>query len=291
MIDICVSAAWTAWSSCNQTCGEDTASRTRAVKQYPYDGGAACPAAVDEKNCPSKGPCNPKCKVQEWGGWSRCSKTCGVGTQTASRIVRNVEGISCPRKTRTRPCYGGSSCPIDCVPTLWTDWKNKCSQRCGGGVEYRTRSVKIHSQRGGKPCGVLREGRQCNVHVCPPPCQPAAWGEWGPCNAACLGSGYETRTRSLGVGGTDKKCTKLRLSTTEKRPCSKMICMRNCTQTQWGEWSSCSVTCGKKSDGEVRRARSIQVYPANGGKECVPTIETAKCSNPVPGVFIICAVA
>ena len=53
----------------------------------------------------SEGPKN--CKVGEWGPWSKCSKSCGIGEQTRSRkVIRHPKrnGKSCPELEMVRWC-------------------------------------------------------------------------------------------------------------------------------------------------------------------------------------------
>ena len=56
---------------------------------------------------------------------------------------------------------------MDCEWDEFGDW-NPCNVTCGGGTEFREKTIKIKAQDGGKGCtGSPREEKQCNLHGCP----------------------------------------------------------------------------------------------------------------------------
>ena len=60
----------------------------------------------------------------------------------------------------------------------------------------------------------------------------------------------------------------------------------HCKWTGFGEWSSCSITCGY---GEQKRTRLIKTAAANGGRNCSgKETETRLCNIECPGkVFFV----
>ena len=55
---------------------------------------------------------------------------------------------------------------IDCQWSKFSEWTD-CDKTCGGGFQYRDRSIKLLARKGGKPCkGEAREKRKCNNRKC-----------------------------------------------------------------------------------------------------------------------------
>lgn len=50
--------------------------------------------------------------------------------------------------------------PRDCIVSEWAMW-TPCSKTCGLGEMTRSRTVLMHSRRGGRPCPPLKEARWC----------------------------------------------------------------------------------------------------------------------------------
>merc|ERR1719272_2501271 len=111
------------------------------------------------------------CKVTDWTA-GECSKVCMAskddqpGTQLLTRkkiMDRNnfggqEYGSSCPPLSRSVSCNEGSLCPVDCKMSEWTGWA-KCSRKCGGGEQYRTRSVQQPAVASGAACGVTAQSK------------------------------------------------------------------------------------------------------------------------------------
>ena len=59
----------------------------------------------------------------------------------------------------------GSS--IDCKWSEFSNW-GECSKSCGGGFQFRERTIERLARNGGRPClGDTHERRQCNSNECP----------------------------------------------------------------------------------------------------------------------------
>jgi hypothetical protein len=163
------------------------------------------------------------CKVTDWTA-SQCDKACvdkdGVpGQQVLTRKVlmegspdpsiKNY-GAGCPALTRTQTCNEGVQCPADCKMSEWSGWA-KCSRECGGGEQYRTRSVLEHAKANGAVCGITAESALCNVGACQPSCTFAVWGPWSPCSKRCRWSedtpaGHTSRKRAVAFESKPGAC-------------------------------------------------------------------------------------
>ena len=118
----CEPKQWGRWSACSATCESNTqggavwgiSSRKRKLAQPKS---VNCPVDIsgeETRQCSVFCPCN--CKMSKWGVWSKCSVSCGVGSQVRSRKVE-VEpcsgGTACGPKTQTKQCGGVCPCPKD----------------------------------------------------------------------------------------------------------------------------------------------------------------------------------
>jgi len=163
---------------------------------------------------PDKNNVIQDCKVTDWTA-GQCSKTCmddkngQPGSQNLTRttmmdantIDGQKYGASCPALTRSVTCNEGVLCPVDCKVSEWSGWA-KCSRKCGGGEQYRTRTVQQPAKAGGTVCGVTAESKLCNVGACQASCTFGEWSPWGPCSKRCKWSeespvGHAARKRAV----------------------------------------------------------------------------------------------
>ena len=129
-----------------------------------------------------------------WSPWSKCSKTCGGGTEEWSRNCDSPTpshgGEYCQGKsTEVRLCnknqcklnyyfnpsfqnspQSATNCNVGSVSGSWgswTDW-SKCSKSCAGGTETRRRLCDSPAPaHGGADCGGDdSQQRQCNTETC-----------------------------------------------------------------------------------------------------------------------------
>lgn len=178
----------------------------------------------------------------------------------------------------------------------YSEWSRftSCSQTCGtGGISTRIRSCTNPIPRyGGKDCaklGSALETTECNIFPCPVNGKYGAWGNFGSCSVTC-GGGTQFRERKCDNpapqhGGKD--CAE-EGQDKETKTCNENPCPVNGGFTEWGSWTSCSMTCG---DGKKTRSRTCNnPVPANGGKSCEDqnlglSEETGDCNEgpcPVP---------
>eukprot|EP01062_Namystynia_karyoxenos_P050937 TRINITY_DN3979_c0_g2_i1.p1 TRINITY_DN3979_c0_g2~~TRINITY_DN3979_c0_g2_i1.p1 ORF type:complete len:1586 (+),score=449.87 TRINITY_DN3979_c0_g2_i1:111-4868(+) len=104
----CLVSDWSAWSTCDRSCGGGSQTRTRTVTRQPSAGGAACPTLVESQTCNAQA-CSgaTDCVVSAWGAWGPCSAACGTGQQIRTRtVVANPSGggAACPALQETRSC-------------------------------------------------------------------------------------------------------------------------------------------------------------------------------------------
>ncbi|XP_053599633.1 spondin-1 [Plodia interpunctella] len=165
----CAVSDWGPWSECSVTCGKGLRMRTReyrlpqkaqmfactrqlvgkemCVAAVPEcEGGAAPSPALDSEDV------DAVCRTSEWGPWSECSVSCGVGVSTRRRHFLDHMGLKkCPlvsveenRKCMEPQCTEQELDISDpaCPTTDWAGW-SPCSASCGRGVRFRTRLLLV----------------------------------------------------------------------------------------------------------------------------------------------------
>ena len=164
---------------------------------------------------------------------------------------------------------------VDCEWGSYGEWSS-CTVSCGGGEKSRTRSVATPASNGGQECeGEATESEACNTGGCPVNCQWGSYGDWSSCSVSC-GGGEKSRTRPVVTpasnGGQDCEG-----ESTEYEACNTGACPVNCQWGSYGDWSSCSVSCG---GGEKSRTRTVVTAASNGGHICVGNAtETMVCNE------------
>ncbi|CAH3195394.1 unnamed protein product [Porites evermanni] len=99
----CAVSSWGSWSTCSNTCGTGTKTRTRRVTAKPYCNGRACPALKDATKCSQYN--NRDCVMSSWSSWSICSNGCGSGQSTRTRQIISPAvclGKACGATTQSR---------------------------------------------------------------------------------------------------------------------------------------------------------------------------------------------
>ncbi|CBY34061.1 unnamed protein product [Oikopleura dioica] len=253
---------WSAWSPCDATCGEGARTRQRACRhgQAGIDCiGDAFESAICIPNDPG---------FTQWTSWTVCSASCDYGFKS---------------RDRTRICTGEvDSETVRCLvdPGNWSPWTAwaGCSVSCGGGETTRQR---VHSCSG--------EAQFQEVSCNTSPGVYLQWGEWSACSRSCAG-GNKFRTRQHTCGGEDQvqtiNCGSMGVYTNwsewsscprcydygeepvlafrqRGQTCSEMaeqqdktcIAPRCAYWSQWGDWGTCSTSCGMGFRERLRRCQ------------------------------------
>ena len=136
-----------------------------------------------------------------WSNWDSCSKTCGEGTQTRTRVCNNPSpahgGAQCSGDDTDSQSCNTQPCPRDGGWSGWSNW-GSCSKTCGGGTQTRTRVCNNPSPaHGGAQCsGDDTDSQSCNTQPCPRDGGWSKWGPWSQCSPECTDSGWGEKTRS-----------------------------------------------------------------------------------------------
>ncbi|KAH3773199.1 hypothetical protein DPMN_174556, partial [Dreissena polymorpha] len=220
-----------------------------------------------------------KCNEQEcpptWrtGKWSKCSGSCGVGTQFrkvhcrskgrkelpasmcgthAPNDTQSCDNGACPDQVKKLPrlietrCLNGD-CGYRWIVSEWT----ACSRECGGGTQKRRVWCEddIHNTVKNKHCSDMEKPSRkqaCNEQEC-----RNVWhtGTWTECSTTC-GIGVQQRQVICQTNNTSsaevldaEKCNETRPE--EKRSCSLEPC-EPMQQYDWllSPWGPCSQSCG-----------------------------------------------
>jgi len=135
---------------CSVSCAGGTQILSREVLAEP-SGGAECPPLQMEQAC-NEHPCPIDCEVDEWSGFSACSKDCGGGVMSRSRNIQQEPefgGEECPPTSDAVMC-NVDACDQPCVIGDWSEWSD-CSKACGGGILVR-RKPEITAALGAGTC-------------------------------------------------------------------------------------------------------------------------------------------
>ncbi|XP_008295292.1 spondin-1-like [Stegastes partitus] len=275
--ETCIYSNWSPWSVCSSaTCEKGKRMRQRMLKAQ-LDLSVPCPHTQDFEPCMGPG-CSDEdastCMMSEWINWSPCSVTCGAGTRSRERYVKQFpdDGSVCTLPTEeTENCVVNEECsPSSCLVTEWGEW-DVCSATCGLGMKRRERMVQM-PPADGSICGAeVLEVEKCMMPECHTiPCMLTPWSDWSDCSVTC-GKGLRTRQRMLKSPVELGECTE-ELEQVEK--CMLPECPIDCVMSEWTEWSECNKSCGK---GHTIRTRMVMLEPQFGGDPCPETIQRKKC--------------
>lgn len=273
---------WSAWSLCSASCGGGTSIRSRScTNPSPLYGGENCTGDYDEQTTCNSQHCPVDGRFSDWTMWSQCSLSCGGGLKTRLRRCDNplpqYGGKQCIGTNEDFSSCNSQPCPIDGAFNEWETW-SVCSHSCGGGIKSRIRLCNNPIPAfGGKNCsGLYRESSKCNSISCPIDGGLSNWGDWTECSASC-GGGIQLRKRYCSspvpqYGGKD--CDG---NLTESLNCNTHECPIHGKYSEWGGWSSCSVTCGGGT--RSRNRTCTNPPPQFGGQECSGDSENSESCN------------
>uniref|UniRef100_A0A3P8V8E3 SCO-spondin n=1 Tax=Cynoglossus semilaevis TaxID=244447 RepID=A0A3P8V8E3_CYNSE len=193
-----------------------------------------------------------------------------------------VSGVSFSLLSPSSGCEHGrwncslEHCPVDGGLSPWGPW-SPCSLSCGGlGLKTRSRGcTRPAPAHGGRDCpGPRQETTYCQAPDCPDEDAGfSAWSLWSSCSKTC------TDAQSPATKARHRQCVKAPCfgSSHQEKACNLPQCPdgggacvgpdcaeRNCTWTGWGEWSSCSRSCGV---GQQQRIRTF-LSPGTNGSWC-----------------------
>ncbi|XP_065682759.1 SCO-spondin isoform X3 [Hydra vulgaris] len=248
--------AWSAWSSCSESCQSNPAAtpfqtQTRPCLGATLGGGCAGPSS-QTMACNSGVPCPGV--LSGWSTWGACSASCQleytVPTQTSTRTCSGASlGGNCNGQalTQTKNCNAEVICP----GTLsgWGAW-SVCSASCNTQVNgpYQYRSQSCIGASTWNPnlvvCGgaSLNDQQFCNQNV-PCPGFYTAWSAWSSCSESCQSninnSPTQFHTRTCQNFTLNGGCVGV---SSETQNCNSQVSCPG-DLTQWSGFSACSQSC------------------------------------------------
>ncbi|KAG9329110.1 hypothetical protein JZ751_027106 [Albula glossodonta] len=169
--------------------------------------------------------------------------------------------------------------PETCIYSNWSPWSACSSSTCEKGKRMRQRMLKAQLDLS-VPCPHTQDFEPCMGPGCSDEdgstCMMSEWITWSPCSVSC-GMGMRSRERYVKQFPEDGSICTLPTEETEKCVVNEECSPSSCLVTEWGEWDSCSATCGL---GMKRRERMVKIPPSDGSLCSVEVAEVEKCMMP-----------
>ena len=236
------------WSHCSASCG-------RGERQRPYwcqqDSDRVSSDLCDAATVSAH---REECSMDDctkWiaGDWTPCSSDCGPGVRTRKVVCATQE---------TQNQLPEKKCMVDkkpisnssCIETSCSESENNEDNFINIDAATKKQVTKKFTQNYVKdknisPSANKKLSLSSNANL---PRYRWKIGHWTKCSENC-GKGLQKRVvtcfdRVRGLMETDqRKCSRVRPKPRDKQPCNS----KDCPVGKWlqGEWSSCSVSCGK----------------------------------------------
>ncbi|XP_065673062.1 A disintegrin and metalloproteinase with thrombospondin motifs adt-1-like [Hydra vulgaris] len=179
----------------------------------------------------------------DWGNWSNCTVTCGIGFMNRTRMCLGLIDVCVGNTTDITNCSSNQTCTAN-PRSYWSDWSSwlNCSVSCGGGTKNRTRTC-------------LDPVKSCVGNTIA--ISKSSWSDWGSWSNFSVSFGVGIMNRTRICFGTVDLCFKKK--TTTITDCYKnLTCTANPITywSDWSIWSYCSVSCGS---GTMNRTRMCLV--------------------------------
>ncbi|CAH1113577.1 unnamed protein product [Psylliodes chrysocephalus] len=216
------------------------------------------------------------CATTKWEDWTPCSVPCGLGQKTRMRhylkprkaqdcYVPLVQHQTCQGKAK----YCHNRRPQDSEgeekseqekdfneegEKVSTEDENgsegKNSEEKGADEEVHKENELEENETGEEKSEEqksVEESKGDKRSTEDPDCAVGEWSDWSSCSVTC-GRGTKTRDRNLLNSENEEKCEDVEFQ--ENAPCKgdQRKCddgnEPKCTNSNWGPWSACSVSCG-----------------------------------------------